>query len=336
MCCLVEFGLAGQVQAQTAQERGRARKLFLDAKRLVKQGRTPEAIVKLEKAYKIYPNPGILVTISYRYLDLGEPEEAAASMSRIQEPNSQTAKLLKTLREEIEKQLAQPLRAEIKADAPNATVSVDGQPARSLPAEIELPRGKHRFTFRAPGRRDKTLERTLVGSGISSISARLDMPLGSWRVQVMPEDPLRDVRVLLSGRSVVFKANEMELSLSDPREVEPGTYTLNCMRGQAGFATTQLMVESSRTATGVCQFPDTGLSDLEKGVAWGSAGFAALSLATGIGLFASYESDLELYSDPPGRYDIDSNKQEFGGVLIGTAIAAGVVSVLVFTGVIDM
>ena len=144
MCCLVEFGLAGQVQAQSAQDKGRARKLFLDAKRLVKQGRTPEAIVKLEKAYKIYPNPGILVTISYRYLDLGEPEEAAASMSRIQEPNAQTAKLLKTLREEIEKQLAQPLRAEIKADAPNATVSVDGQPARSLPAELELPRGKHR------------------------------------------------------------------------------------------------------------------------------------------------------------------------------------------------
>ena len=336
LCCLVEFGLAGQAQAQSAQDRGRARKLFLDAKRLVKQGRTPEAIVKLEKAYKVYPNPGILVTISYRYLDLGEPEEAAATMSRIQEPDAQTAKLMKTLREEIEKQLAQPVRAEIKADAPNATVSVDGQPARSLPTEIEIPRGKHRFTFRAPGRRDKTIEKVLVGSGIKSISARLQMPLGSWRVQIMPEDPLNEVRVLLSGRSVIFTPAELKNSVSNPREVEPGVYTLNCMRGQEGFATSQLLVESSKTVTGVCQFPKSELSDLGKGVAWGSAGFAALSLATGIGLFVSYESDLELYSDPPGRYEIESNKQEFGGVLIGTAIAAGVVSALVWTGIIDL
>jgi hypothetical protein len=336
VCCLFEFGLVSHVQAQTAQERGRARKLFLDAKKLVKQGRTPEAIVKLEKAYKLFPNPGILVTISYRYLDLGEPEESAATMSRIQDPDSQTAKLLKTLRVEIEKQLAQPVRTEIQANAPNATVSVDGQAARSLPAEIDLPRGKHRFTFRAPNRQEKTIEKVLRGSGIATVSARLDMPLGSWRVKIMPEDPLAAVRILLSGRSVTFRPEEALKSISDSREIEAGTYTLNCMRGQTGFATSQLVVESSKEAVGVCQFPDKGLSDLETGVAWGTAGLSVLSLATAIGLFASYESDLELYSDPPGRYDIDSNKQEFGGVLIGTAIAAGVVSALVFTGVIDM
>ena len=336
VCCFFEFGYGEYVRAQSPQDRARARRLFLDAKKLKKQERIPEAIVKLERAYKLFPNPGILVTIARCYLDLGEPELAAKYVSMVQDPDSQTARFIRTLREEIEKQYAQPIRTELKADAPNATVSIDNGPPRALPTEMQLPRGKHRFTFRAPGRRDKTVEKELRGSGFQSVSVRLEMPLGNWRVQIFPDYPLGDIRILLSGRSVVFTPQELESSVSQPREIEPGAYTLNCMRGQAEFATSQMLVESSKLATGVCKFQDTGLSDLGKGVGWGTVGFAALSLATGIGLFMSYESDLERYSDPPGRYEIDSNKQEFGGLLIGTAVTAGVVGALVLTGVIEL
>jgi hypothetical protein len=307
----------------------------LDAKRLVKEGRVPEAIIKLERAYRLFPNPGLLVTIAYRYLDLGEPEEAAAAMSRIQDPDAQTRRLIKTLREEVEKQLAQPVRAEIKANAPGATVSIDGRAARPLPTDLELPRGKHRFVFRAPNRAEKTLQREFRGSALVTVSARLEMPLGTWRVKIKSDD-LADVRIVFAGKTVHLMPHEQKKSVSDARNVIPGKYTVNCLRGVDEFATTQVMVLSSAEAVAVCEFPSTGLTRLGKGVAWGGAGVAVLGLTTGIALFMSYESDLEKYSDPPGRYEIDSNKQEFGGLLIATAVAAGVVSILVFTGVIDL
>ena len=308
----------------------------MDAKRLVKDGRVPEAIVKLERAFRLFPNPGLLVTIAYRYLDLGEPEEAAAAMSRIQDPDAQTRRLMKTLREEIEKQLAQPVRAEIKANAPGATVSIDGRAARPLPTELELPRGNHRFVFRAPNRAEKTLQREFRGSALVTVSARLEMPLGTWRVKLESDDDLGDVRIVFAGKTIPLMPHEQKNSVSDARNVIPGTYTINCLRGIDEFATTQVVILSSAEFVAICEFPSRGLTDLGKAVAWGGAGTALLGLVTGIGLFMSYESDLEQYSDPPGRYEIDSNKQEFGGLFIGTAVAAGVVSVLVFTGVIDL
>lgn len=336
MCCVLDFGVLPGVQASSSQDRGRARKLFLDAKRLVKDGRVPEAIVKLERAYGLFPNPGILVTISYRYLDMGEPEEAAAAMSRIQDPDAQTRRLLKTLRQEVEKQLALPVRVEIKANARNATVSVDGQAARPLPAELELPRGKHRFTFRAPGRSDLTLSREFRGSAMAGITARLAYPAGTWRVKVLPDGDLKDVRVLFNGKAVALTATERTQTLTDAREVKSGTYGVNCLRGVDEIVTAQVTITSAKESVISCEFPSRGPSVLGTYVAWGSAGWSVVGLAAGIGLFMSYDTDVELYASPPGRYEIDSNKQEFGGVLIGSAVAAGVMSALVFTGIIDL
>ena len=306
-------------------------KLFKMAKRLAKDGRTPEALMKLQQAYKLCKASGILVTIAKRYVELGQPEEASATLSRITNPNARLRRYVESVRKIVEAQLAKAISVSISADSPGASVSIDDGPFRLLPLQLMLARGTRRLHVKASGREDVKLTRVLRGTLAMAIRARLPQLQGRWSVRV-DSGSLKNVRVIFSGQAITLGAPERNRSFTHARKVRPGNYTVNCLRGLKGVATTTLIVKTNALAVAVCKFPGKKLTPKAKIVGWTTAGVSFVTLISGASVLASYSTDKELY--PPPRYQIDSSKPAWGGVLLGTAAVAAIVSGLVFGNVI--
>jgi len=306
-------------------------KLFKMAKRLAKEGRTPEALMKLQHAYKLCKAPGILVTIAKRYVELGQPEEASATLSRITNPNARLRRYVESVRKIVEAQLAKPISVSITADSPGASVSIDDGAFRPLPLQLMLARGTRRFRAKAPGREEVKLTRVLRGTLAMAVRVRMPELQGRWSVRV-DSGSLKNVRVIFSGRAVTLSASERKADKTLARKVAPGNYTVNCLRGLKGVATATLIVKTNASSVAVCKFPGKKLSSKAKIVGWTTAGVSLVTLISGASVLASYSTDKELY--PPPRYQIDSSKPAWGGVLLGTAAVAAIVSGLVFGHVI--
>ncbi|MDP6943675.1 MAG: hypothetical protein QF464_05955, partial [Myxococcota bacterium] len=193
----------------------RAKQLYGEAKRLHEEGRIRESMTKLQEAYEAYPSEGILVSIVNRHVDLGELEEAAELLQHIQADRGKLKRKVQLLKRRVDKGLAEPVTVRLTANADDATVAIDEGEPIALPARVELPRGPHRFVFRAAGRSDVNMEEVLTGSVEIPLSANLSVPIGRWRVTIEPPQPLEDIRLLLDGQSVRLGRSEMAKPVSD-------------------------------------------------------------------------------------------------------------------------
>ena len=323
---------AGPASAQSAEgDPQRARALYGEAKVLLDAGKVRESLQKLEEAYAAYASDAILVSIANRHLDLGEPEEAAAVLSRITSTDKRLKQQVARLRADVEARLAEPVTISLTADARQARVSIDGGAYRELPARVQLPRGTHRFLFRAAGRVDVEQEHDLRGSAEIPIVVHMEVAPGQWKVAIDPPEKLQRIRVLLDGNIVPMKGEERLRPVSDPRDLPPGSYEVKCLRGFEAIAdaVTRMDVRSGETVVATCRFPDAG--DDDEGIspwAWVTGGVALGTAAAGAGFLASYFVDLENY--PPPRYEVKSTKHIAGGILLGTGVALGVVSAFLF------
>ena len=154
--------------------------------------------MKLKRAYQLCEHPAILVSIANRHVELEEPEKANEALSKIQNPNARLRRHLKDVRKKVEALLARPVPVSIRATPSNAMVSIDGGPFRALPAELSLARGTRRFRFKASGRKETVLVKTLSGLRPITVNAVLPVPNGQWRVTI-PGKTLQNVRILFNG-----------------------------------------------------------------------------------------------------------------------------------------
>ncbi len=311
------------------QDPQRAKALFAEAKDLHEAGKTREALGKLKEAYEAFPADGILVSIANRHLDLGEPEEAAEILSRIETRDPNLRKQVKRLQEDVEAKLAEPVTVRISADAALAKVSVDGQPARELPTTLQLPRGNHRFLFTAPGRDDVVVTRELRGTSEVTIEGSMPAPNGRFQVNVTPAGPLGDLRVFVGKRQVSLKETERSAPLSEPRELPAGRYEIRCLRGVDDFASTVIEVQPGEVAVATCAFTPPVVESDNQTWGWVSAGAGALALAGGIAFLAAYVDETERFPEP--RYRIESTKPLASGLLFAGAVGFGAASYLFFT-----
>ena len=316
-----------------AEDPALAKKLFDEAKSLTENGSYQAALEKLQAAYKAYPADAILATIANRHLDLGQPEEAAEVLSRIQDPKLRRA--TRKLRKQVSAALSTPVRIRLTADPPEARSSVDGGAPMSLPARRSLSRGKHTFRFEAEGRDPVVVTKVLKGLREVPIFAKLAAPPGTWRVSVEPEGTLlQDVRVVLDGKALALNPGELRGSLSEPRKLTPGRHKVNCLKGVDEFATANVDVVSGQLVVATCKFaaPASG-GGIDKDVwAWSAAGGGAVGVILGTVFLASYLNDKATYPAP--RYRIDSTKPLASGLLFATGAGLGVVSALLFTDTI--
>lgn len=306
-----------------------AQKLYQEAKELLETGQVRESLEKLQEAYKAYPNQAILVSIANRHLDLGEPEEAAEVLERIDPEDAPMKRQVARLRKELDRQLEQPVSVRVASDGRQAEVSIDGGPFREVPARVQLPRGSHRFTLRAAGRQEVTVTRELRGtSEIAVVVALPELP-GRWRVAIDPPERLDRIRITMDGKPVPISAAEQGRPVTDPREIAPGTYKLTCIRGFEDRADTTLSVVTGQVAVATCAFVEkAGPSKPIDTWAWAAAGGAAASLIAGTAYLVSYQNDKEEF--PPPRYKLDSSKPVASGVFFATGVGLGVLSAFLF------
>lgn len=314
-----------------ANDPERAQALFAEAKRLHEDGRTREALQRLKEAYEAFPAEGILVSIANRHMDLGEPEEAQETLARISGDDRNIKRAADQLREKVAEQLAQPVSLQVSADAPEATVSVDGGPRRRLPATLLLARGAHTFNVEAPGREAVEVERILKGMAQMELAVTLPIPVGRWRLGLEPREPIGEVRIVVEGKQVALSAQERTQLMTTERELAPGNYKIQCLRGIDELATTTIRVRSDEVVTGVCAFrPPVEEAKGNEVLGWATAGGAVVSVAVGTYFLVSYLDEKEEFPEP--RYQIESTKPIGAGVAYTTGVGLGVLSYLFFSG----
>lgn len=314
--------LAGVAQA-AEPDPAAAKRLFDEARELHEAGQTRESLGKLKAAYEAFPADGILVSIANRHLDLGEPEEAAAALSRVVDAPRQLRKQMAQLTTAIEEQLAMPVKVRLTSSVAAARVSIDNGSERPTPARVQLRRGSHRFTFRAEGFEDMTMTQDLRGSREIVIEGALQPMKGSFKVKVEPPEPLRGIRILVDGKSVRLTPAEMEESATRDRDLKPGKYRVVCLRGIDETAETMLEVKANEPTLATCLFQSSGMST-KKILGWVSVAAAVGALAGGTVLVVSYLDDKERYPAP--RYDLESTKPLGAGLLYATGVGLGVLS----------
>jgi hypothetical protein len=336
VCLCAPTLFVGDARAATPDPE-QAKALYGEAKRLHEEGRVRESMGKLQEAYEAFPSQAILVSIVNRHLDLGEVEEASELIGHIEGKGGKLRRQLTRLRRKITTEMERPVAVRLDADAEDATVSIDGGEPMQLPARVDLPRGVHSFTFAAAGRSTLEREEELRGSLEFALSVNLTVPIGRWRVTIEPMMPLKEVRLLLDGKSVQIGKSELTRHATNLRDVVPGAHKLTCLKGFEARADADFTVVSGETAAVTCTFPE--VSSLDVSVwAWVTGGAAIAAFAVGAGLVASYEAELpELQAAYPADqgWEIQSSKPAVGWSMIGLGGALSVVSGLLFGKVIE-
>ena len=325
--CLV-FLMCSSAVCMADADPARAKALFQEAKVLHEKGEVRASLERLEEAWAAFPANGILVSIANRHLDLGEPEEAAAALSRITKPSRTMRRQVTRLQRDIERQLALPVSVVIDANADNSVVSIDEGPARELPLSIQLTRGNHRFRFKAPGYRDTVKVVEVRGSREVRIDAVLPRPMGKFRVNIEPPEPLQRTRILVDGKLLELSAAERAATVTLPRELLPGSYRVSCLRGVDESTDALLELRSGGLSTVTCVFDASG-GGLTRAMAWTSAGASLVSLGVGTAMLVSYLDDKATYPEP--RYKLESSKPLAAGLLYATGLGLGVLSYFLFT-----
>jgi hypothetical protein len=320
---------AATSEAAAAQDPARAKVLYNDARDLKESGDIRGSLEKLQEAYEAFPSDAILISIANRHLDLGEPEEAAAVLSRIQPTSANVKKEVKRLRSDVEAQLAEPVAVRITADATDAEVAIDGGPFRELPAKVQLPRGSHTFVVRAPNREEASVTKELRGSIEVPVIVSLSSRAGQWRVATEPPVTLDKIRVLIEGQSVIMPPEERTRPVSEPRVVPPGTYHITCLKGFDARADAEIQVVAGEVAVATCTFVEPPKKHKLRPWAWASAGGAAAGIGVGTWALVSYLQEKKDY--PSDRYQISSSKPAVAGVSYGLGAALGVLSAILFT-----
>lgn len=323
-----------------AENREKALKLFAKAKKLSDSGDSRGALKFLKQALEEFDNDGIRLSMVGRHLDLGEPEEAATILSQV--TDKKMRKPAKALRKRIEDLLAKPVTVKLTAEPSSAEVSIDGSDWQPLKPSLTLPlpRGKHRFTFRAKGRKNKDMVVVLKGIKKMPIHATLGAPPGSWRVQLEPSGDLKDVRISFNGKQVALSSEERLASLSLPRQSLPGRFKVQCFRGIDDFASATVDIQTGKESVATCEFPSAdgssgdGIHEYNLIAGGVGAGLFAVGIAAGIGLFVSYEQDKKDF--PPPQFQLESSKPIGAGISIGLGVVSGILSALFFTEIIDL
>jgi tetratricopeptide (TPR) repeat protein len=161
---LLPLALALQLAASPEEAAAQAKELFKTGQRLYKEAKYPEAIAKFEAVYELKPSPNVLYNIGKCHEQLGDVPKAlrafrdylrrAPDAKDKDQVSDAVANLERRLKERGIQQLL------IFAEPPSAAIEVDGKPAGSSPASVELTAGPHRLTLRADGY--EVIERSFV------------------------------------------------------------------------------------------------------------------------------------------------------------------------------
>jgi len=127
---------------------------------------------------------------------------------------------------------------------------------------------------------------------------------------------------------VVLGEEERSKPVTQPREVEPGSHTIICLRGIDERAEANFVAVAGEVVVVNCALGGGGGGGDRSTFAWISGSSAVAAIAGSIALHLSYQADQEKYASE--RYKIHSTKPEFAVVLGVTGAALGGLSAYLF------
>ena len=303
--------------------------LYQKARADFEQGNFKEALEKLTRAYKLFPQPVILLKKAEAHENLGQIEEAHAAYSALRDRKFK--KNRKQALRRLDALLAKPVNISIlTGQVTGAQIFLDGVDTGSLtPAVIEVTRGKH--TLRIVKEGYPPYERNdFVAKGLDTVVLQIPLKALTGTVRVRLESgSYESTRVRIDGKPVPVP--DPAATTSRALELTTGDHELVCERTGAPrhFSTFSLEADEERLL--LCKFPtaevvEDGGGSVVPAVITLVAGAAAAGVGTW--LLISYFDDQE-HADR-NNLKLESSKQIVGPALIGVGVAAMVGSIFLW------
>jgi len=298
----------------------KAKASFDAAKTAYEKGNFRESIRLLKEAHTHYSDPVILLTIAKRWMDLGEPEEAQASLESISTKKQRLKRLVESEMKRVKDALLLPVMLHIDATPAGATVQIDGGKSEKTPFRRKMKRGMVKVSVRADGyepinemvlvKGTKTIERKFK---LREIIAHLSIEL----VGVSQESKDGKSKLILTLDKKPAKAGVLI-------KVKPGKHQVSCGYSGQTMNSVRFKVPENKKFKVKCVMAEdqNAIVHWRAPTAWASVGTGAAVMLAGVGVFVAYAIEASNYKEP--QYSIDSSSKPLAGGL-ATGLGAGLV-----------
>lgn len=323
------LGGARVAQAATKAER-EAHTHYMQARDLYKAGRFEDALVALDKAYKAFPKPIILVKKAECYEKMDMPEEALEAYTRALEEERDPGSIgrIETARTAVSAILAQPIELSVVTSTPGAEVLVDGAPAGTAPVRVMLPRGTHTVVARKDGYRSQPQSVMLRGSRPNVVTLDL-MPAVGYVSVVTDRGSFASHVVTLDDSPLELAPKEQLANWTEARPIAIGHHVVTCTFPGYRTYVAQVQVREDEVAEAHCNFAEYDAKPVgDYTWAWVTLSGAIASTGAGVFLVVSYYQDQQQAKDQ--NLGIETTKDDVGIALLSVGGALAGVSIWLF------
>lgn len=314
------------VHAQTPEER-EAHRLYKEAQIDIEASRFTEALEKLDRAYKLFPMPHILVRKAEALRGLGNLDQALDVLRSIQTSDPKLKMKIADLMVAIKRQMQVPVSVKVVTNVPDVEVVVDQVEKYLAPCTIQLTTGTHQFEFKKPGYETLVLDKNISEPGVMEVTLREK----TGKVIITTDlSSLDGVIVRIDDMEMVPKGRPGEPHRTEPFEIRAGTHQLLCVREGSRPFMGDFQVHPDRTTVVACLFrpPKSGPPTTTLGyIALGTGGAMTAAGAALVGwYYAKYGQKTK--TDALGnRYVLKDYHENIAGfVLIGVGLASAAAS----------
>lgn len=323
----------GRSWAQTPEER-EAFRLYQEAQGDIEASRYAEALEKLDRAYKMFQMPHILVRKAEALRGLGELGEALDLLRSIQVSDKKLKIRVADLIVAITRELQEPVAVEVQTNVPDVEVVVDQTEKYLAPCVVRVTPGRHQFEFRKSGYETITLERNIAGPDTRTVRVALRGQTG--RVVFATDLPsFEGVVIRLDDREMVPKGRAGAANRTDVMEVQAGVHDLLCAREGTTPFMRRFEVPADRTVEVVCLLKPPASGPSRRTWAWVTLGTGAAMAAAGVGLVTWYyvKRGQDPGTDAAGNRYVFRDRHEniVGFALLGVGVATAAASYFLFT-----
>lgn len=319
--------------AQTPEER-EAFRLYKEAQGDMEASRFADALDKLDRAYKLFRMPHILVRKAEALYGLGDLGQALDLLRSVETPDAKLKARVADLVAKVTREMQEPVAVEVQTNVPDAEVIVDHVEKYLAPCVMRVTRGRHQFEIRKNGYETITLERDIAGPDTRTIRVALRERTG--RVVFVTDQPsFQGVIIRLDDQEMAPRGRAETPNRTDGMEVRAGVHRLLCAREGSPPFMRQFEVPVDRTVEVACLLRPPSSGPSRRTWAFVTLGTGAAMTAAGVGLVTWYyvKRGQNPGQDAAGNRYVFRDRHEniIGFVLLGVGAATAGASYFLFS-----
>lgn len=222
-------------------------RLYKEAQPLMDQSNWDQAIEVLDRAWASFPMPQIAFKKAKCLQFKGELKKALTLLESIKTDDPKLKGKIDVTIEDIKREVVKPVMVDVKSDADQIRLVVDGQTVFFVPGRITVTQGTHKLEYSAPGYKGKVEERTFTGPGEQTMTVTLE-PVGGKVVLKTNLDSFFGVVVTIDNTEYMPSGSSITPNKASPVDVGAGRHTFTCAKtgmpdysGEFTVATAQIV-----------------------------------------------------------------------------------------------